>query len=663
VAFSDAPQKARPCQMTEGKSRPPSDPWEADVLSQVKSNSLSSAIVLEFQSRLANTDPSSDFVQKFCPILIKAILSHAAAKTDGTEQNQILRSVLLLFASTITDPETSFSLECRRIIYDGSSPFYDGTADPRYRSNLNHFLQTGVVTTLISFFRSDSVLPFPEFASIVNLFSKIRSFCESGAIAEFARAALQRTVVAVDSVDEKFIRTTDEKMVTQFFADLQAFFQGWKDLELVDNLAFKVTISFVVSPILPKQLIGLSMMQKQLINPATRSRKYVILSHTNILQTFLTDIHHGLVGEFAVVLRLLFEGQLIEKDLLVQFWHLIIRQDPSTINVYLKAFESLFQSLSAPKTHVLWQIMAASPAFPSQVCAFLRKIASRGTSQQNLLLYNELVKYALALKDTGKRAALIETLVELVPNDPSIGDSLFMQCFSNLTSFPEPLFVFALMKASCKCLSPEKAHDCFLRLAVKLSELDRDWMPFAVDTLLILARKKNIPPLLENEFRDFGEMTTILLSIGSSEVIRLYEKIFNDSVGFIKTDFLPPFFAEICKMGGQSPIFGNFVLLLFQRINPTAFKPGVKIADLTQLICIDCLWQVAFSILPDDTVLTFLGGLSANSLSMNDRKVFVDNCKERMTERPVLQCLYAMMQSVESLVDKKYFGLSENRYI
>jgi hypothetical protein len=292
-------------------------------------------------------------------------------------------------------------------------------------------------------------------------------------------------------------------------------------------------------------------MRKQLANAAGRERKCAILNQVKIIEPFLAEIHHGLAGEFASLLRLLFELKQVGADALERFWLMVIRQDSSTIDLYLKAFELLFSSSPGPKTKVLWRIMANSPTFPIQVCTFLRTIVPKGTCRQHMNLYNELVRYAEGVDDPAHKKVITETLVALVPNDPEYGDSLFLKFLDQIKTYEDPPFLFALMKASCKCMNAVEAHDCFVKLAVVVPTVGPDRIGPSVDTLLILA-KKSQTPLTTEEFSQFAGTTEALVNLGAPDVIRY------GLPRLIDLTLQLPCFPEICGFAGRTRVFTAF---------------------------------------------------------------------------------------------------------
>jgi hypothetical protein len=388
-----------------------------------------------------------------------------------------------------------------------------------------------------------------------------------------------------------------------------------------------------------------------------------LLMSSGLIHQLLSNLHHALAAEFAGLFKVLYDAGRLSIDAVRTFWSLALRQDTSTIGPFLKGFEMLFSFAPDEKEAEIWHIVAATEAFPPQVCLFLRRIAARGTSSQRIALYNSLRKFALKVQDVVEKAVATETLVQLIPTDTELSDGLFMECLSQTTDEADLPFLLTLMKASCKCLDQEAAIGCFLALVKKMVELPETAIRLCVTVLLTLSQKMKCH-LDDKGFGELANMTKTLLVRNPQEMFQLYQSVLRDNFQVLREEMLTTFLKELCESSRSEAGYCKFVLLIFQRINEQTIRVGFKgLVDASNLLEINELWKLAFASLPDEQILGYLCSLYSNASLPSNRNDYLAKCLENLENDGVLRCITTMIDSVESQIDRKSFNLHRNRFV
>jgi hypothetical protein len=267
------------------------------------------------------------------------------------------------------------------------------------------------------------------------------------------------------------------------------------------------------------------------------------------------------------------------------------------------------------------------------------------------------------VQDPVEKAVVTETLVQLIPTDPELGDGLFMECLSQTADDADLPFLLALMKASCKCLDEDAAMGCFLALVKKMVELPETAIRLCVTVLLTLSQKMNCA-LDDEDFSELAKMTKSLLARNSQEMFELYQTTLRDNNPLLKEKMLATFLKELCENPSSEAGYCKFVLLVFQRINKQTIRVGFKgLVDASNLLEVNELWKLAFTSRPDEQILGYLCTLYSNASLASNRNEYLAKCLENLKYDGVLRCITTMIDSVESQIDRKSFDLHRNRFV
>ena len=667
--------KSDNCQMANDSE------WEQEVLDAVVKGNVKVTMVSEFRDKVRRVmeKPGNKktelFVNGFCAKLVSEIL-----KLKRVPENQELIKEFLCIAAELYGqvmmgrPENEFGKEAKRMLTEVSSPFYRATSatgtstkkspSVTYQDCLKAFVMSGSVANAMELIKRNR-MGINDVVWIVILCYRNLAYVGQGQLVQLCKASFAFVFDKLGSLDEKTIRLMNNEDMSEFLLALKTMLPS--ESTQISEFRFRLAIVYVKSPFLEKQFTGLSELRKILSRESSSTlSKCRKLKESGAMESLLSNMHHQLITDYAVIFRIMFKNNLMDQQDLAGIWSLILRQHNSTTaEPFLQAFESIYKGLDRHQRKAVWEIIRKSDTFPVFVLHFLSHFQEHEARERALLFNTLMMSYYPHVTERKEREAVVDAMCALLPDIAELCDSLCSSCLKEMSQFEESEdigFLLKLLTASCKALSLEKSHEALAVLCSKMENIDDTLLVDCFQLLSLLIHRIR-GKMSEDEFETMSHMTLALLNTHANELCDFYINILQSGCVRIPRAFVEALFNRFCSISEISAKVAKLIVTLFIYINRECFLVDTDIPrDLDDFVGVDKLWVAGDHSVENDEITQYLCHLYSTCMNQANRVTFVSECLKRTKDLNYMRGLLSMIDSIQRNIDISRYA-KENRFV
>ena len=228
-------------------------------------------------------------------VISKRIVLDFLLKKD----NQPFLQDLKLFLSKIPDNDKVWE-QAQIIIIDDITGFHGKI---RYRLTSDFYSMIQIFPQMVIKISSDDSLSFESLEEYTNILSLCEKSVSSSIVTSFMSASIKKVCKWIESLDEKGLRSVDEKKIRKLFMYAKKHLIS-SEIKILNNFEYELAFRFVLSPYLSKQLDGLIRFNSY--NSFSNETINRINEH-GVVKKIMESIHPELVEQFCMFLSIMWK--------------------------------------------------------------------------------------------------------------------------------------------------------------------------------------------------------------------------------------------------------------------------------------------------------------------------------------------------------------------